>query len=192
MIERRSVLKLGAAGIAGALVSVPIRALGALPADFHGSLHRAVFDERFDECLAFAGEMNRRGVITSGIRGDVAQLWYEDLRARLSQRPAPVAGLTDRVALFCLEELARDVGMKVLFRVDHVADKNGQAQHEATGPASVVEATRTLAPGPGFGRATAVLACQFDVSGPRNIAAQKRMGPFSPNNKAALVSWVIA
>ena len=78
----------------------------------------AVFDERFDECLAFAGEMNRRGVVTSGIRGDVAKLWYEDLRARLRQGPAPIAGLTDRLALFCLEELARDVGMKVFFRVD--------------------------------------------------------------------------
>src|ERR1700730_4879732 len=115
MINRRSVLKLSAASVAGALVNVPIRAFGAIPADSHGSLYRAVFYERFEECLAFAGEMNRRGVTTSGIRGDVAKLWYEDLRARLRQGPGAIAGLTDRATLFCLEELGRDVGMKGFF-----------------------------------------------------------------------------
>jgi hypothetical protein len=192
MINRRSVLKLGAASIAGPLVNLPIRAFGAMPAGSHGSLYRAVFDERFEECLVFAGEMNHRGVTTSGIRGDVAKLWYEDLRAGLLQRPASIAGLTDRVSLFCLEELARDVGMKVFFRVDHTVYQSGHVQHEAAGPASVVGATRALAAGSGFGQAMAVLACRCEVSGPTNIAAQKRTGPFSPENKTALVSWVMA
>lgn len=192
MINRRGVLKLGTASLAGALVNVPIRAFGAMPADSHGSLARAVFDERFQESLAFAGEMQSRGVITSGIRGDVAKLWYQDLRAHLLQAPVPIAGLTDRVSLFCLEELARDVGMKVFFRVDHTVDQSGYVQHEATGPASVVEATRTLAAGAGFGSAMAVLACRCEVSGPADGAAQKRTGPFSPENRTALVSWVIA
>jgi hypothetical protein len=192
MVERRSVLKLGATSAAWALVNVPVRAFGAMPADSHGSLYRAVFDERFAEGLAFADEMNSRGVITSGIRGDVAKLWYEDLRARLRQGPAPVAGLTDRVALFCLEELARDVGMKVFFRVDHMVDKSGHVRHEATGPASAVEATRALAAGSGFGQAMAALACRCEAGGPGNIAAQKRTGPFSPEDKTALVSWVMA
>jgi hypothetical protein len=192
VINRRRVLQLGAAGVAGALVNIPGPALGAMRADSYGSLYRAVFDERFEECLAFASEMNRRGVTTSGIQGDVAKLWYEDLRARLLQAPAPIAGLTDRVALFCLEELARDVGMRVFFRVDHMADKSGHVQHEATGPAPVVEATRTLAAGSRFGQAMAVLACRCEVSGPTDIAVQKRTGPFSPENKTALVSWVMA
>lgn len=172
MLERRSVLKLGMASVAGALVNVPIRAFGAMPADSHGSrdeaVHRAVFDERFEESRAFAGEMNRRGVITSSIQGDVAKLWYEDLRDSLRETRRPVAGLTERVTLFCLEELARDVGMKVFFRVDHLVEK-------AT-----------------FGQAMAVVACRCDVSGPGDITAQKRTGPFSPEGKTALVSWVMA
>jgi len=192
MIERRSILKLGAASAASALVGVPIQAFGAMPAYSDGSLYRAVFDERFLECLAFAGEMKRRGVMTSGIRGDVAKLWYKELRARLSQDPAPIAGLTDRVALFCLEELARDVGMKVFFRVDHMVDQSGYVQHEATGPSPMVEAAGALASESGFGRAMAVLVCRCEASGPAGIAAQKRTGPFSPENKTALVSWLIA
>lgn len=192
MIERRSVLKLGAASLAGALVNVPIRVFGAMPDDPQASLCGAVFDKRFEESLAFAGEMNRKGVITFGIQGDVATLWYEDLRARLRQGPAPIAGLTDRVTFFCLEELARDVGMKVFFRVDHLIDKTGHAQHEATGPAPVVEAISRLAAESGFGQAMALLVLRCEAREPGNIAAQKRTGPFSPGNKTALVSWIMA
>ena len=90
----------------------------------HCAFQRAVFDERFAECRAFAAELNSAGVFTSAIRGDVAKLWYDDLRARLSESRVPIAGLTDRVTLFCLEELARDVGMRVIFRADHIMDQN--------------------------------------------------------------------
>ena len=193
MVDRRNVLKLGAAGMAGMLVHLPGRGLGAaVLGDFRHSLARAVFDERFDECLAFADELGRRGVVTSGIRGDVATLWYGDLRVRATRSPAPIAGLTDRVALFCLEELARDVGMKVCFRVDHLIEANGHVRHEAAGPTWIVDAARTLAPESGFGRAMAVLASHVPVSQPGEITAQKRTGPFSPGNRTALVSWVIA
>jgi len=192
MVDRRDVLKLGAGSIAGVLMGTPNLAFGGVPPYSDGSLQRAVFDERFEESLAFAVAMKRRNVVTSGIQGDVARLWYEDLRARLSHRPAPIAGLTNRVTLFCLEELARDVGAKVCFRVDHVIYANGHVQHEAVGPAPVVEAARKLRPTLGFGRVMAELASQFDASGPSDIGAQKRTGPFSPENKVALVSWVIA
>ena len=60
----------------------------------------------------------------------------------------PIIGLTDRPALFCLEELARDVGMRVIFRADHVMDQGGHAQHTAVGPASLIAVTRNL-PGAG-------------------------------------------
>jgi hypothetical protein len=33
---------------------------------------------------------------------------------------------------------------------------------------------------------------RFDIGEPRDSAAQKRTGPFSPENKTVLVSWVIA
>lgn len=191
-MNRRSVLKFGAASVAGAIVNLPAPALGGAPTDFHAPLLRAVFDERFEECMAFGGELNRRGVATSGIRGDVAKLWYEDLRVRLRQGRAPIAGLTDRAALFCLEELARDVSMKVVFRVDHLIDQSGHVYHEAAGSAPAFEATRALASESGFGRTMAAFACHCEMSRPGEIAAQKRTGPFSPRNKTALVSWVIA
>jgi hypothetical protein len=182
MVNRRGVLKIGATTMAGALVNLPGLGRNVAPAPAHSSFQRAVFDQRFAECRAFAAELNSAGVVTSAIRGDVAKLWYQDLRAHLSKNPAPIAGLTDRAALFCLEELARDVDMRVIFRADHITEQNERTQHAPVG----------LAQEPGFGRTMARLLSRFDINGPRDMTAQKRTGPFSPENKTALVSWVIA
>ena len=190
MVHRRSVLKIGAATVAGALVKMPVPGRSLSPDQ--NAFQRAVFDQRFAECRSFAAEMHSAGVFTSAIRGDVAKLWYDDLRAHLSENRLPVAGLTDRPALFCLEELARDVGMRVIFRADHIVDHDGHAQHTSVGPASLVAATSNLPQEAGFGRAVAGLFSLFDRSEPRDTAAQKRTGPFSPENKTALVSWLIA
>jgi hypothetical protein len=192
MVNRRSVLKIGAATVAGVLVKMPVSGRNATPARTHSAFERVVFDDRFAESQAFATELERAGAVTSAIRGDVAKLWYDDLRVHLRENRLPFAGLTDRAALFCLEELARDVGMRVIFRADHIIDRNGHAQHTAVGPASLVAVARNLPPEAGFGRAIAVLLSQFDTSERRDLATQKRTGPFSPENKTVLVSWLIA
>jgi hypothetical protein len=36
------------------------------------------------------------------------------------------------------------------------------------------------------------LFSRFDLNKPSDASAQKRTGPFAPENKTALVSWVIA
>jgi hypothetical protein len=192
MVNRRSAMKIGAATVAGALVNLPVPGRNAAPARAQSAFQRAVFDERFAECRAFAAELHRGGVPTSAIRGDVARLWYGDLRAHLRENRSPVAGLTDRAALFCLEELARDVGVRVIFRADHVIDQNGHGRHSAVGPASLVAVTHNLPAEAGFGRAIAGLLSRYDINEPRDAAAQKRTGPLSPENKTALVSWIIA
>jgi hypothetical protein len=192
MIDRRNVLKLGAAALGGALAG------GAEAAVRIGSdagpnvLFRAIFDERFADCIAFASELDLAGVATTGIRGDVAQLWYGDLRSRLGRTRAPIAGLTDRVALFCLEELARDVGMRVSMRIDHLIDRSGLVQHVAHGSVQLAAAIETLESRAGFGPAMAALVNQHAATNPRLATAQKRTGPSSPAGKTALVSWVIA
>ena len=192
MVDRRSILKIGAATVAGALVKMPVFARNQSLTRAHVAFHRAVFDERFAECREFAAELHSAGVFPSAIRGDVAGLWYEDLRAHLRDTHLPAAGLTDRAALFCLEELARDVSMRVIFRADHLIDQNGQTKHTAVGPESLVAIASNLPRDAGFGRAVAVLFSQFDSNEPRDMAAKKRTGPFSPENKTALVSWLIA
>jgi hypothetical protein len=197
MLDRRSVLKIGALTVTGALVKMPVSGRSLSPARAHSAFQRAVFDDRFADCQVFAAELDSAGVLTSAIRGDVAKLWYDDLRVHLRENRSPVAGFTDRAALFCLEELARDVGMRTIFRADHIIDQNGRTQHTAVGPASLVALACNLPPETGCGRAIAVLFSRFDMSGLHirgagDTSAQKRTGPFSPENKTALVSWIIA
>jgi hypothetical protein len=193
MVDRRTVLKLGATSAAGALIRVSGTAFGAIAPESHRHpISRAIFDGRSAEGLAFASEMRGRGVAISGIGTDLAALWYGDLQARLRKSPAPIAGLTDRATLFCLEELARSVGMKVRYRVDHKTDSIGHVQHDAAGPTSIVEAASKLHSRSGYGHTMAVLASQFDARESRKTDAQKRTGPFSPENTTVLVSWVIA
>jgi hypothetical protein len=195
MVNRRSVLKIGATTLTGALVNVPV--VSRTAAHAHSAFERVVFDDRFAESQTFAKELENAGAAISAVRGDVAELWYKDLRVHLTKKRAPLAGLTDRPALFCLEELARDVGMRVIFRADHLTEQNGDTHHAAVGPASLVAVARSMAPDPGFGREMARLFSRFDGGGlnigeRRGAAAQKRTGPFSPENKTALVSWLIA
>jgi hypothetical protein len=92
MVDRRSVLKLGAASIAGTLISMPAPALGAAWADSPNPLYRAVFDGRFEEGLAFADELQRRRVVTFSTRHDIAKLWYGDGRARQAFRRKGASG----------------------------------------------------------------------------------------------------
>jgi hypothetical protein len=190
MINRRSALKTAAMALAGSLVKMPDLQMLAAPAC--PGFGRVVFDERFETSRVFAAEFCNAGVLTSAIRGDVAKLWYDDLRISLGKHRAPIAGLTDRAALFCMEELMRDVTMRVVCRVDHILDPNGRAYHSAIGPESIVAAGPQLPTEAGLGRAMALLFSHFDVAEPRDSAAQKVTGPFSPENKIVLVSWVIA
>lgn len=134
--------------------------------------------------------MQARGVSTTGIRGDVASLWYHDLKARLFRQRLPIVGLTERAALFCLEELARDVGMKVQGRIDHTFDRSGALTHQVTGPDAWVTAGQKLGAEQGFGRVMASLLTDPALHG-GSFAAQKHAGPFAAPGKQ-LVSWWIA
>lgn len=191
MVDRRSVLKLGAASVAGAFVRLPAPVLSAASADSSSLLRGAVFAGQYQQGAAFAEELRRRNVTLFSTRQDIAKLWYGDLEAERNQH-APIAGLTERVTLFCLEELARSAGMRVLYRVDHLIDEHGNAEHSAVGPTSVVEAASQLTPRSAFGLEMAVLAVGFESFEHSNTAALKRTGPFSPHNSLALVSWLIA
>jgi hypothetical protein len=177
-VKRRNVLKLGAASVAGALINIPSRALGAALTSPHFASYRAVFDGRFEDGLAFADEFRRRGIPTVSVGPDIARLWYGELQVNLSQPRTPIAGLTDRATLFCLEELARGVGMRVIFRVDHVIDEDGDKGGDADTGA--------------FGRQMAQLVDRVNHHEHRDASAPKRTGPFSPEDKTALVSWIIA
>ncbi len=192
MLDRRTFLKFGAASAAATIVGTSDAAQDGVPKrNALPPLQRAIFDPRFAEARAFAAEFRSQGVTVSEASGDLAPLWYGDLRSQLDLSPGPIAGLTDRATLFCLEELTRSLGMKVRCRVDHHISSNGSARHDAAGPESFTDAASRL-PSAGYGQVLASLASEFDSQGTRGPDPQKRTGPFSPEETKVWVSWVIA
>ena len=114
MANRRELIK---AGLAASVLPMDLIARQAR-AQAPLAIHRAIYDERFDAGHAFAVQARRRGWSVRAIRGDVTDLWFNELSVRWKQSPAPIAGLTAKNSLFCLERLAWDAGMRVVSRAE--------------------------------------------------------------------------
>jgi hypothetical protein len=80
--------------------------------------YKVIFDHRFPASREFGAEMEKLGATVHGIHGDITDLWFHDLYHRWKQSPVPTAGMTAHGPLFCLERLAWDHGMRVLYRTD--------------------------------------------------------------------------
>ena len=119
MINRRQVLQSGLAATSIPLITgvslAPLQAAHA-KALGHPALYRVLFDQRFAASREFGREAQWRGQNALGFNGDITNVWFHDLHPRWQQGPVAIAGLTAHGALFCLERLAWDVGMRVTHR----------------------------------------------------------------------------
>ena len=79
-------------------------------------LYTVVCDERFDDSVAFAHALGKRGVPVTRFRGDITDFWYRDLSLLWRERPVAIAGATTHGPLFCLERWAWDHGLRVTYR----------------------------------------------------------------------------
>ena len=112
MANRREFIQ---TGIAASVLPVLAAAKELLP---QSQFYKVIFDHRFPASREFAAEMEKLGAPVCGIHGDITDLWFHDLYHRWKQSPAPIAGMTAHGPLFCLERLAWDHGMRVLYRTD--------------------------------------------------------------------------
>lgn len=71
-----------------------------------------IFDDRFDEATSLAFKVAREGISVRSVQGDVTRLWYDDLYYRWQNKPGAVGGITTINALFCLETLGADAGLR--------------------------------------------------------------------------------
>ncbi len=138
MMNRREFVQAGmAAAVVGGVGVVPLSATRLRRKGTRQPVRLAVFDERYGDSRAFGHEAAQLGVPTHAMRGDITALWFNDLDLRWRHEPMAVAGLTTEASLFCLEDLARDHRMRVVFRADHVFDIAGVV-HTVVGPVSMV------------------------------------------------------
>jgi hypothetical protein len=197
MASRREFLQIGVAALAlpisaraGLAPAISSRANESAPTP----LYKVIFDERFASSRAFAGEGKRLGASIYGIKGDITDLWFNDLDARWKKKPVGIAGLTEHGPLFCLERLAWDHGMRVVYRADHTYRPDGYMEHELSGSERMLrEAVDLSSSGPDWSSRTASLLTRC----PASPAQASKMTVVTPTAKHAddpehLVSWVIA
>jgi hypothetical protein len=82
-------------------------------------LGSVIFDGRFSASRAFANRVEQLGAPVLAIEGDITTLWRHNLSERWRIAPIAMAGLTLNGALFCLDMLARNYGMRVVFRREY-------------------------------------------------------------------------
>lgn len=118
MTGRRQFLQIGLTATAWPFVAQAAQAagVGSRPGT---PLLGVVYDTRFDESVAFARRSAMLGLRAHAIAGDMTHLWFDEIYHHWRQGPAALAGLTAHGPLFCFAELARDVGMRVVFRAEH-------------------------------------------------------------------------
>jgi hypothetical protein len=153
-------------------------------------LHAVVLDERFAEAARFGGIARGQGLPTRAMRGDVTDFWYSELHPLWKQRAVPVAGLTAYAALFCLEQLAWDHRMRVVYRGAHALRADGSVEHVLAGPQEIVDA---LSPGAACdwpAKLASAIARVESRGGWTGLApAETSLGPLPAST---LYSWVIA
>ena len=121
MISRRKILQRGVAAASLPLLAgwLPIQTASARALE-HTDLYKVLVDTRFSAARAFGREAQWRGEAVHEFEGDITSVWYEDLHPRWKKSPAAIAGLTAHGALFCLERLSWDVGMRVVYRAEQL------------------------------------------------------------------------
>jgi hypothetical protein len=201
MTTRREFLQAGIAAsavpmTAGAFISDNPTMPETSPSVFQLSpmpFYKVVFDERFPDSVAFAAAMKQLGVAIHGIKGDMTDLWYHELQPQWQKRPVPIAGLTAHGALFCLERLAWDHGMRVMFRAEHRYRPDGCIEHVVSAHKAVLRDAADLATA--GSNWSARLAGLVSTCGQGRLetspAVVTRLGESPRADQETLFSWVI-
>lgn len=193
MVNRREILQGGIAVTSLPIVSnVAWSAAG--PAAAPLPLYKVIYDERFASSRSFGDEARRLGASVHAIDGDITSLWYDDLYVRWRSGAAAIAGLTAHGALFCLERLAWDAGMRVVFRADHKPTAEGSYHHSLKGPAAMIRAAARLRDaGTDWSCRVAgvVMGCPADSSGRARRVMFAAATAAVDDESQTLISWVI-
>jgi hypothetical protein len=157
------------------------------------SLHKVLVDGELAESVSY-GEAAESGGFPLHVfaRGDISDVWYDELDLLWRQRRAPIAGLTRHGPLFVLERFAWDRGMRVVFRGEHSSGPATVVSHELRGgEEAVAAASRLVASGADWAEALALASMLADPRpGPVRARTFTSAGPLSSGER--LYSWVIA
>ncbi|HUQ50989.1 MAG TPA: hypothetical protein VM692_02130 [Gammaproteobacteria bacterium] len=189
MTSRREFLKVGLAAAALPAAAQTELADEGTPTV---ALYKVLYDTRFPASVAFGRRASARGLVVQAMAGDMTGFWYDDLYHRWRNGPAAIAGLTGRGALFCLERLAWDQRMRVVFRGEHTAGADACVAHRFEGPATLLPTAVRAAASSAWADALADVVATCPSSRRTHdtataLTASARTLPTEP-----LFSWIIA
>jgi hypothetical protein len=192
MTSRREFLQ---AGLVAATLPMAVQANETAAAEAVSTepLYKVLYDTRFPASVVFARRASTRGLVVQAMGGDMTRFWYDDLYHRWQAGPAAIAGLTAHGALFCLERLAWDQRMRVVFRGEHALAPAGRVAHRFEGPAPLLPAATRAANEASWAAALADVVAEC----PRGRAVQQAakvltVNAGTPPASETLFSWVIA
>jgi hypothetical protein len=191
MLNRRDVLRSGAALPALSLAGLPFASASAAADAPVLTLERFVFDVRFAEPVAIAEQIEQRGVRLAPVADDLMTLWYDELDLAWRKAPMALAGVTLVETLFVLETFALDRNMHVVYRGEHGLVENGRIKHRFAGPAALIERLQPLTTPWESVLAAALTACPLGTPEIARAELVSDGGALSLRDMP-LVSWIIA
>lgn len=191
MANRREFLQFSAATLG--FMAVPVDTLAGLNPATPTPFYKVIYDERFEDCRIFAREARRLGAKVQGIREDVTDLWYGDLRSHLAVQPGLIAGLTTVSSAFLLELLGHDVFHRQVFRGEHTSSDGQLSSHRFEVPEYIADLASALtADKAHWSTELAGLMSRYDQARPSFPRTRISSPVRSERSTPDLVSWVIA
>lgn len=140
MANRREFLQIGMAASAW-----PIAAKADSISDKNTVIpfYKVVFDSRYEDSQKFADQMSKQGVPVHGITGDITPFWFKELDAIWKKEPVAIAGMTAHGPLFCLERLAWEKGMRVVYRAHHTPCAGDIIEHTLAAPELMIDKSKS-------------------------------------------------
>jgi len=190
MANRRQFIQAGIAVTAASSVAAQPQTRG--PAPTH-RIHKVIYDERFAEPVRFARAAQALGLETHAISGDMTALWYGELHGLWLKEPVAIAGMTRHGPMFCLEMLARDHGMRLVYQAEHEI-AGAEIRHTVSGALVSVKRSTGLTQS---GAAWPELMAGLVAVAPVEPALSGKIGVVTRTEAAAaaeepLFTWVIA
>ena len=133
MLDRRHFLQTSSLLGVGSLLPA-VTPAGTAAASAGGRLHCAVVDTRYGPCRQFARRLEQEGVPVFVTEGNLTDVWYRHLQPLWRTAPAAVAGFTAFASLFCLERLAWNHELRVVYRGVHAAAGDRRLEHRIAAP----------------------------------------------------------
>lgn len=196
MTTRRTFIQIAAGSALP--VSVSLRA-GSIPAGAGAprrELGAIVIDPGHAAARTFGERFSAQGSKVLSVReGDVTAPWLNAIRPLWSSQRAAVAGLTTPAALFCLEQLAWQHGLRVVFHAEHILRPDGRLDHQVQRDPQMARLTASNLQRAGARwplRLAEAMAARGASSGRRPGPSLAALQPALPEGATLLTSWIIA